>query len=264
MKFLFEDKQGHCEYFASAMTIMLRTLDIPARLVTGFSATTRNPLTGYFDIRAIDGHAWTEAWIDGRWVTFEPTAYYQLPQPEHSRVTAAQISRYAEAMLKREQQGDGAESLSMVGLIATVWLWLYTGMTLVLAWLKLLLLTLWPLLALAAVLGLLLWLTQAYWLHKALARLSLYRLQRYEAQEARPTLMFCLHHLDRVGQGRGIVRQPSQLAADWLQQLQQLSGPDPAYAQLTALLEALVYRDAEVDATQLQALTLTLARHLLR
>ena len=98
-KFLFEDKQGHCEYFASAMTIMLRTLDIPARLVTGFSATTRNPLTGYFDIRAIDGHAWTEAWIDGRWVTFEPTAYYDLPPPDQGRFTAEQISRSLSSIL---------------------------------------------------------------------------------------------------------------------------------------------------------------------
>ena len=72
--FLFERKKGHCEYFASAMAIMLRTQGIPSRLVTGFQSGIWNPLTELYLIRASDAHSWVEAWLPGRgWATFDPT-----------------------------------------------------------------------------------------------------------------------------------------------------------------------------------------------
>lgn len=72
--FLFERKKGHCEYFASAMALMLRTIGIPARLATGFQSGTYNPLTGWYLVRGTDAHAWVEAYFAGfGWVTFDPT-----------------------------------------------------------------------------------------------------------------------------------------------------------------------------------------------
>ncbi len=72
--FLFERRKGHCEYFASAMAVMLRELGIPARLVTGFQSGVWNPYTGMYVIRAADAHTWVEAWLPGRgWTVFEPT-----------------------------------------------------------------------------------------------------------------------------------------------------------------------------------------------
>jgi protein-glutamine gamma-glutamyltransferase len=72
--FLFVRKKGHCEYFASAMTVMLRTLGVPSRVVTGFQSGVYNPMTGWQVVRASDAHSWVEAWISGRgWVTFDPT-----------------------------------------------------------------------------------------------------------------------------------------------------------------------------------------------
>ncbi len=72
--FLFERREGHCEYFASALAVMLRTEGIPARVATGFLGGVYNPMTGYQVIRAADAHSWVEAWIDGRgWVTLDPT-----------------------------------------------------------------------------------------------------------------------------------------------------------------------------------------------
>ena len=72
--FLFERKKGHCEYFASAMAVMLRTIGIPTRVVTGFQSGTYNAMTGWQVIRASDAHSWVEAWLDGRgWTTFDPT-----------------------------------------------------------------------------------------------------------------------------------------------------------------------------------------------
>jgi len=72
--FLFERKQGHCEYFASAMAVMLRTLGIPSRVVNGFRSDEFNDLTGNYVIRARDAHAWVEAYFPGYgWHTFDPT-----------------------------------------------------------------------------------------------------------------------------------------------------------------------------------------------
>jgi transglutaminase-like putative cysteine protease len=81
--FLFETKQGHCEYFASSMAVMLRTQGIPARVATGFLGGEFNSLSGWQVIRASDAHSWVEAWIPGRgWMTFDPTPPDPtVPQP---------------------------------------------------------------------------------------------------------------------------------------------------------------------------------------
>ncbi len=72
--FLFERRQGHCEYFASSMAVMLRTIGIPSRVVTGFRSDEFNDLTGNYVVRAKDAHAWVEAYFPGYgWQTFDPT-----------------------------------------------------------------------------------------------------------------------------------------------------------------------------------------------
>ncbi len=72
--FLFDRKKGHCEYFASAMAIMLRAAGVPTRNVNGFMGGEWNEYGGYVAVRAGDAHSWVEVWIDGAgWVTFDPT-----------------------------------------------------------------------------------------------------------------------------------------------------------------------------------------------
>jgi len=72
--FLFDRRKGHCEYFASAMAVMLRAVGIPSRVITGFSSGVFNPLTGWQVVRASDAHSWVEAWIPSRgWTTYDPT-----------------------------------------------------------------------------------------------------------------------------------------------------------------------------------------------
>ena len=72
--FLFDRKKGHCEYFASAMAVMLRTLGIPSRVITGFQSGVYNPISGWQLIRASDAHSWVEAYLPFRgWTTFDPT-----------------------------------------------------------------------------------------------------------------------------------------------------------------------------------------------
>ena len=72
--FLFERKHGHCEYFASAMAVMLRSLHIPSRMVTGFRGGEYNDITGQYVVRASDAHSWVEAYFPGfGWISFDPT-----------------------------------------------------------------------------------------------------------------------------------------------------------------------------------------------
>jgi protein-glutamine gamma-glutamyltransferase len=94
--FLFTRKKGHCEYFASAMAVMLRTLGIPSRLVTGFQSGTFNPLTELYVIRASDAHSWVEAWLPGRgWTTFDPTP----PDPSPgANALLIKLALYADAV----------------------------------------------------------------------------------------------------------------------------------------------------------------------
>ncbi len=72
--FLFERKEGHCEYFATSMALMLRMLDIPSRIVSGFAGGVNNPLTDMLVLRSSDAHSWVEAYIPGYgWLEFDPT-----------------------------------------------------------------------------------------------------------------------------------------------------------------------------------------------
>jgi len=81
--FLFERKQGHCEYFASSMAVMLRTLRIPARVVNGFRSDEFNDLTGRYVVRAKNAHSWVEAYFPGYgWITFDPTPGGTIESPQ--------------------------------------------------------------------------------------------------------------------------------------------------------------------------------------
>ncbi len=93
--FLFRRKKGHCEYFASAMAVMLRSVDIPSRIVTGFQSGVYNPISGSQLIRTSDAHSWVEAWMPRRgWTTFDPTP----PDPNPPRVSLwTRLGFYADA-----------------------------------------------------------------------------------------------------------------------------------------------------------------------
>lgn len=88
--FVTEHKTGHCEYFASALVLMLRSLDIPARLAIGFKGGEYNLVGRYYQIRELHAHAWVEAYLgpdalppalvsnatareNGAWLILDPT-----------------------------------------------------------------------------------------------------------------------------------------------------------------------------------------------
>ncbi|MSP59553.1 MAG: DUF3488 domain-containing protein [Myxococcales bacterium] len=72
--FLFIQKAGHCEYFATALAIMLRAVGVPTRHVAGFYGGDWNTYGGYLQVRQRDAHAWAEVYLGSAgWVTFDPT-----------------------------------------------------------------------------------------------------------------------------------------------------------------------------------------------
>ncbi|MCI0572361.1 MAG: DUF3488 and transglutaminase-like domain-containing protein [Myxococcaceae bacterium] len=79
--FLFERQEGHCEHFATALAILLRTQGIPARVAAGFFGGER--MEGHYVVRAGDAHAWTQVLVPGRgWVTVDATPEaYRAAQP---------------------------------------------------------------------------------------------------------------------------------------------------------------------------------------
>src|SRR5713226_9136803 len=93
--FLFETRAGHCEYFASAMTIMLRTLGIPSREVNGFLPGEYNDLGGDYIVRASDAHSWVEVYFPGNdWQVFDPTP----AAPENETGFLTRLGKYADWM----------------------------------------------------------------------------------------------------------------------------------------------------------------------
>jgi len=75
VRFLFTTRRGHCEYFAAAMVLMLRTLGIPARMATGFVGGEWNDYGRFYVVRQRNAHAWVEVYVPSvrDWVTFDPT-----------------------------------------------------------------------------------------------------------------------------------------------------------------------------------------------
>jgi transglutaminase-like putative cysteine protease len=94
--FLFDAKAGHCEYFASSMSLLLRSAGVPTRMVNGFLMGEYNPVGQDYIVRESDAHSWVEVYVPGRsWVEFDPTP----PDPNHHDISLAlQMSDYLDAM----------------------------------------------------------------------------------------------------------------------------------------------------------------------
>lgn len=100
--FWFDSKQGFCEHIANAFVVLMRNLQIPARIVTGYQGGERNPMDGMWTVRQSDAHAWAEVWLEGQgWVRVDPTA----------SVSPARIEDFAR-LQARGAVGNAIETLS--------------------------------------------------------------------------------------------------------------------------------------------------------
>ena len=139
--FLFNVKVGHCEYFSTAMAVMLRKRGIAARVVNGFLPGEYNEAAGAYTIRQSDAHSWVEVYFPESqlWVTFDPTPAAGKTEPV-STGFAAQLGKYAEALeliwfqyvvgYDKQEQRSLATSLhnqlfvyrrSLVQIVSAVW-----------------------------------------------------------------------------------------------------------------------------------------------
>ena len=94
-EFLFHRKKGHCEYFASAMVILLRLNGVPARMVNGFMGMEWNEWGHYMIVRQQNAHSWVEAFIPGRgWTIYDPTP----PDPSAVNLSNSPLSLFMDLM----------------------------------------------------------------------------------------------------------------------------------------------------------------------
>jgi protein-glutamine gamma-glutamyltransferase len=120
--FLFESRRGHCEFYSTAMAVLLRTLNIPTRNVTGFIGGTYNRFGHYYAVRQGDAHSWVEVYIDGQgWTRFDPTPPADAaPQGEITGVLAF-MRDFVEAMAQRwNRHVVGYDLKQQIGLFRTM------------------------------------------------------------------------------------------------------------------------------------------------
>jgi transglutaminase-like putative cysteine protease len=97
--FLFNVRAGHCEYFSTAMAVMLRTQGIPARVVNGFQRGDYNEAAGVYTVTQREAHSWVEVYFPeaNKWATFDPTPLAGRPVTERTGIKGW-FSKYAEAL----------------------------------------------------------------------------------------------------------------------------------------------------------------------
>jgi hypothetical protein len=96
--FLLRTRAGHCEYFATAATLLARAAGVPARYATGYAAVEYSKLEGAYVVRTRHAHAWTRAWAGGRWVDVDATpASWSVEEADEAPVWQgfADLLRYA-------------------------------------------------------------------------------------------------------------------------------------------------------------------------
>jgi transglutaminase-like putative cysteine protease len=87
-EFLFGNRVGFCEQISTSLTVMLRSLGIPAREAVGYVPGSYNPITDLYEVRADDAHAWVQVWFPGfGWQDFDPTAVVPLANPSPGMTT---------------------------------------------------------------------------------------------------------------------------------------------------------------------------------
>ncbi len=98
-EFWLDRKLGFCEHFASAFVVVMRALDVPARIVTGYQGTDPEPLDGYWIVRQRNAHAWAEIWVEGvGWQRIDPTSAVAPERVQRGRRLAPPPGLVAGAM----------------------------------------------------------------------------------------------------------------------------------------------------------------------
>jgi transglutaminase-like putative cysteine protease len=116
--FLFESKRGHCEFYSTAMAMMLRVRGVPSRNVTGFVGGTYNRFGGFYAVRQGDAHSWVEAYLpDLGWTRFDPTPPSNAAPQASTEGIVAVLREMVEAAAQGWQRNvEGFDLQKQVGL----------------------------------------------------------------------------------------------------------------------------------------------------
>lgn len=265
-EFLFVRKKGHCEYFSSAMVLLLRTLGIPARPANGFFGGVWNDFGRYYAVRQADAHSWTEVFFPGYgWFTFDATPPSMVLVPPEEGVLGTANEWFDSLRLQwykwvveydLQKQIDFFQAIAAamgdlrdlfpqpVGSPKSPRAW-KKGIA---EWAKRPLT--WVLVASPFVLALLLRLGAFHALRDALRRL-LRRREKYPGGKVGALYHHMLRTLTRQGVGRRTGETPRDLA----RRLAEESHPAAAeIARLTAAWESVRYAEREVSADQVPSL----------
>lgn len=120
--FLFVSKRGHCEFYSTAMAVMLRTQGVPTRNVNGFIGGTYNRFGRYYAVRQGDAHSWVEVWVEGKgFVRFDPTPPSDAaPQSEITGVLAFMRDMVEAAAQRWDRNVIGYDMKQQVGLLQAI------------------------------------------------------------------------------------------------------------------------------------------------
>lgn len=124
--FLFDLKEGYCTYFATAMTMMVRSIGVPARYVEGYILPPTAKSNKTFEVTNEQAHAWVEVYFEGiGWIPFEPTSVFRsafynnkdyTPSLGTSIINNPAYNSYLEMMGKYRTQGQGGANLNLSGI----------------------------------------------------------------------------------------------------------------------------------------------------
>jgi transglutaminase-like putative cysteine protease len=250
--FLFESKRGHCEYFASALAILLRTLGIPSRSVNGYLGGEWNEYGHYLVVRQQHAHSWVEAYLPGvGWVAYDPTPLSVLQSPSGSflhrvrKLTDSLEMSWNKYILEydlRTQQRLGERMHGWfrpsVGFRTQFW---QTGRRVMLV----------------AFFGLLALFT-GLWLRR------LYRYQRHRQKPEVRVQIESQGHLRRallVLRRRGFVRRPAETLRQLAERVTETGDPSgPLFAELVQRYYAHRFGQQSIDPVEVNRLTREMAR----
>lgn len=216
-QFLFVDRRGVCEHYVSAMIVMLRHLGIASRFAVGYGSGDYNAMTGFYEVRASDAHAWVEVYFPGYgWLPFDPTPGWEA-LPQTGEVRQWLLSQFG---LDYPDISLGAVARAGFGLLRVAFQ---------------------PLLLLA-LLAVALWL--ARWLWRRARRWQFQRPRRYHRDGVRRAIF---REYRRILRARG-------LAPEAARTVQETAAAAPELREIAPLIEEAAYRPAPPAPTLLAAL----------
>lgn len=121
LDFLEENREGHCEYFASAMAVLARSVGIPARVVAGYRVSERNELGGYSIVRQRNAHAWVEVHIAGKgWKTVDATPDDLTNRPRATPFFSALMDLIGATWANARERAEAPSLLQIIVLLLVV------------------------------------------------------------------------------------------------------------------------------------------------